>query len=311
MQQADFANEAMWAEAAAANDALEALARAKLLARRRLAVHQRKGASGGEPARRIVAIGSSGVLYIGDTAGDGRTPHGEGTLILADGSQHVGRFDRGRAHGAGMWQARSGAAAVGEWVGNKRVGPFAAVDPSGGVFAEHYADNGRCVHRERRGAPNPPAACQRCGARFLLELDHAYACRRHRADFAPIQPEPEAEAAGAQARCGPAEQHAGAGAGCYRRLLTPAQLARRPSQKGGELGSGQPRAGLVHTEARAGDAGIWPCCGQHGRRAPGCVFETHRESATQLGGAVGAHGAPLSERRQNESKGRAAASLRR
>ena len=234
MRAADFEDEAVWAEAAAANDALEALARAKLLARRRLALHQ---SSKGAPPRRVVALGGGGALYIGVVAADGRTPHGDGALLLPDGSQHVGAFSGGRVHGTGVFQAPSGAAAVGAWEDNKRVGAFAAVDAFGHVFAERYAEDGRRVAREARGlAPHPPILCERCGMRYVPELNHAYGCRRHPSLFLPDA----GERAVGLVRAGSVRgRAASAGAGgegpgpdTYRRLISAEELARR----------GQPRA---------------------------------------------------------------------
>lgn len=312
--QADFTDDALWAEAAAANDALEALNQAKLLARRRLALHQRAGSSGA-PARRIVAIGHSGVLYIGDTGSDGRTPHGNGTLLFADGSQHVGTFDCGRAHGAGMWQGPTGAAAVGKWVNNKRVGVYAAVDASGNVFAEQYATDGRCLSRELRGAaPNPPVLCARCGTRYVPELDHPYGCRRHRAEFVPMrfeQAHNEGPAIRAPGSAGKARSHVLPASGAYRKMLGPSELAQRPRSQRSESaldvqmaggsdagdGIGQGWAGAIDN----GVEGVWPCCGQHGKRALGCVFETHGEHARHpLRENASGAGAPVGGRKASE-----------
>ncbi|KAJ1633482.1 hypothetical protein T492DRAFT_981391 [Pavlovales sp. CCMP2436] len=248
-----------WAEARAANDALEALARAKQLAQRRLLGHQRDQRGGAATSRHIVAIGG-GALYIGDTLIDGRTPHGNGTLLLPDGSQHVGAFEGGRAHGPGAWQfcdvCRS-AAAVGAWVSNKRAGQFATIDADGSTFTEYveeYAPGGRRLNREVRcgGQATRAARCAQCDCQFIEALNHAYGCRRHRAEYADA---------------------AAFGQSAHHRQLTPHELSCSPA------GAGEGK----HFNLVDSSQGIWPCCGQHERGNRGCLFDMHR--AAGPGGA--------------------------
>ena len=56
-----------------------------------------QGSQGHEP--RIVQL-PKGVLYVGAVDTRGR-PHGEGELLLRDGSVHAGHFAEGAAHGEG------------------------------------------------------------------------------------------------------------------------------------------------------------------------------------------------------------------
>merc|ERR1712216_31609 len=69
--------------------------------------------------RKVLNIGD-GVLFIGEVNTQ-RRPHGEGALLLADGTQHVGRFMGGRADGAGFYLAPKGIVVHGSWKQNLRV----------------------------------------------------------------------------------------------------------------------------------------------------------------------------------------------
>ena len=51
-------------------------------------------------------------MYAGDMSKT-KKPHGEGSLVLGDGSQHFGFFMDGRAEGPGMFLAPNGVAVTG------------------------------------------------------------------------------------------------------------------------------------------------------------------------------------------------------
>ena len=70
---------------------------------------------------------AGGVLFLGRLDGSKR-PHGEGELLLADGSMHAGSFDGGAASGEGAYYDRKGAVHRGRWEANKRAGEFAVVN---------------------------------------------------------------------------------------------------------------------------------------------------------------------------------------
>lgn len=278
----------MWAEAAAANEALEALEDAKRLAARRLAAARRpdSGGSHGSHARVIELKG--GCVYVGETSADGRTPHGQGALLLDDGAQHVGAFAHGRAHGRGTWQDAAGRVAHGEWRENKRARDFECLDADGARWAETYAEAGGArLSRERLGTSAPARRCACCAALYHEHANHAYACRTHRAAYAS-----ESEAAGegaADAGSGGGDGGLGAGGAApgstYRRLISPAELARRA-----EPGGGAPRPTKPPPPAAAED-GIWPCCGKRSRADRGCVLNRHRPASRERRG-----GAPAARR---------------
>jgi hypothetical protein len=269
----DFTDDKLWAEAAAANDALEALEQAKRLAARRLALHrrgdsaaQRTQGRGRQPS--IVAIGGN-TLYVGDTAADGRTPEGYGSLHLLDGSQHLGEFQAGRAHGPGCWLSARGESVIGSWAANRRSGRFVAVDADGRVFGETYSAEGRLIARVLQADGVPPDRCARCGHHFVSALNHPLGCRAHAAAYVEM----EVDAADGRPK-----------RGLYRAQLGPEDLRRRAP-------AAQPRAAMAPREERSsscgderatGGRGVWPCCGQRERGAPGCAFEPHRATNERL-----------------------------
>ena len=97
-----------------------------------------------------------GSIYVGQTDYSKR-PHGHGHLMLADGSQHIGYFEEGRAMGAGLAQLRNGTCAEGEWRDNRRYGRFQVVDANGVNWTEKYDVEGKKVARKKvkRSVPNP------------------------------------------------------------------------------------------------------------------------------------------------------------
>mmetsp|Transcript_25730 Transcript_25730/g.66558 ORF Transcript_25730/g.66558 Transcript_25730/m.66558 type:complete len:278 (-) Transcript_25730:194-1027(-) len=257
---ANFEDERMWAEAAAANDALEALEDAKRLARRRLAAGVRPASGSSGSTGRVIEL-KGGTVYVGETLADGRTPHGQGTLLLGDGAQHVGAFAHGRAHGPGTWQDASGRVVVGTWSENRRFHHFDVLDAEGVRWVEFYDEhNGSRVSRECAGSGEPAQRCAVCSAHFHEHVNHVYACRTHRAAYMVAEAD-EAE--------GSVLDESAPGA-YYRRILSPAELGRRAGGPGGAAKPSRPSRPV-----RADDGGIWPCCGKRGRSDRGCVLARH------------------------------------
>ena len=162
-----------------ANDALEALARAQALMRRRARAHMHDG---GAAAPGTLLKLAEGVLYVG--AAEAKKPHGEGELLLADGSVHAGSFVAGRADGAGCYFDRKGTVHVGQWAANKRVGLFVVVGPTSTEWSETYAD-GKRESRSKLGDEAAAAApaeravqCRHC--QCLFHERYNYRCRSHK-----------------------------------------------------------------------------------------------------------------------------------
>ena len=136
----------------------------------------------GRAGPKIVQL-PKGVLYVG--AVDGRSrPHGEGELMLRDGSVHAGHFNEGAAHGEGVYFDKNGSVHCGFWVTNFRVGEFGVIDPSGGIWDDVYDQFGKRVghHRATDGAI-AAARCRFCSAKF--HFDHNFKCRRHTGAWQP------------------------------------------------------------------------------------------------------------------------------
>ena len=145
--------------------------------------HSQQGAAalgGGGP--RIVQL-PKGVLYVGAVDTRGR-PHGEGELLLRDGSVHAGNFAEGAAHGEGVYFDHDGSVHCGGWVTNFRVGDFGVLDGAGAVWDDVYDHFGRRGAHMRATDPAAAAACcLSCGARFHPQ--HNYKCRRHKGAWQP------------------------------------------------------------------------------------------------------------------------------
>ena len=162
-----------------ANDALEALARAQALMRRRARAHMHDG---GAAAPGTLLKLAEGVLYVG--AAEAKKPHGEGELLLADGSVHAGSFANGRADGAGCYFDRKGTVHVGQWAANKRVGLFVVVGPTSTEWSETYNVDGKRESRSKLGdeaaaAPAERAVqCRHC--QCLFHERYNYRCRSHK-----------------------------------------------------------------------------------------------------------------------------------
>ena len=99
------------------------------------------------------------ILWVGEV--DTGRPHGEGDLILANGSVHHGRFDAGRASGAGVFFDASGMVTEGSWIDNKRVGPFSTVDPKGQPWRDTYDADGKRTSR-KKGDAGPTMLARKC-----------------------------------------------------------------------------------------------------------------------------------------------------
>ena len=142
----------------------------------------KQAADEGSDPRKIVRL-AGGVVFLGEVDAKKR-PHGDGELLLRDGSVHAGVFASGAAHGRGVYYDRKGAVHAGLWVTNFRTGAFTVLDPSGGQWADSYDDTGKRSARKRLAAegaapPKTPAvACRRCAVRF--HPDRNYRCRRHK-----------------------------------------------------------------------------------------------------------------------------------
>ena len=142
---------------------------------------------GGNGGGRVELALAGGVLYLGCVGGpSGNKPHGQGELLLRDGSVHAGGFESGAAHGGGVYYDRSGSVHRGSWVANKRVGSFEVLDPAGQVWEDEYDQAGaRTSRKKRSGGGSLPADascfCKFCGVKF--HGLHNYACRRHGGEF--------------------------------------------------------------------------------------------------------------------------------
>jgi len=162
-----------------------------------------------------------GSIYVGQVDYN-KMPHGHGYLMLADGSQHVGHFEKGRAMGSGMAQMAGGIVAEGEWRDNRRYGIFKVLDGNGVSWTEKYNAEGKKTARKKvkKKVPNPafgsmipnpayavggdqpevipapetievsedpgkPAQeCWGCGGIFHEVYNNNYACRKHKGKFA-------------------------------------------------------------------------------------------------------------------------------
>lgn len=143
------------------DDTRDALLRAQELASKMRAA---PAPGDNKQAVKLLAVGPA--TWIGEVAA-GR-PHGNGDLVLPNGSVHHGTFVEGRAHGEGVLYDSSGSVMAGEWVENKRVGAFTTTDPKGGTWHDRYED-GKRVARKKGEPPAPGAGairCRSCGVRF-------------------------------------------------------------------------------------------------------------------------------------------------
>ena len=87
-------------------------------------------------------------MYVGQID-EQNLPHGEGFLLLTDGSQHYGQFKKGRADGTGILQMPNGTVVKGEWEDNRRCGVFSVVDAHGTKWMEKYNRDGKKIARKR------------------------------------------------------------------------------------------------------------------------------------------------------------------
>lgn len=114
---------------------------------------------------KVMKVGPA--LWVGEV-NSGR-PHGEGDLILPNGSVHNGSFENGRAQGFGTFYDASGSVSKGTWVDNKRVGKFSTVDPKLGAWADVYDAEGKRTARKKSEPPPPGSisarSCRHCGAK--------------------------------------------------------------------------------------------------------------------------------------------------
>lgn len=132
----------------------------------------------------MVRVGEA--LYCGQADVRGR-PHGQGTLLLPDGSVHRGRFQEGRAHGPGELATAAGLAFRGCWEANRRVGRFELLDAAGKTWAETYDAQGKRLGGREAVAVEPHAAalpCARCSAKYHEGFNHEHSCRKHRGEWA-------------------------------------------------------------------------------------------------------------------------------
>ena len=185
-----------WGEAAAAEDALAAVAQqlaldptvqaandaSKPLAERLRAfdeLHARRNAAASAVASRA---GGGNAIQHGGRAGrpaterDGGSrvvrmahgvlyvgdvgakgrPHGGGKLVLRDGSVHLGLFENGAANGEGVYFDKAGSVHTGSWAANRRVGNFEVLDPGGTFWDDVYDAQGK--RTSRRSASEAGAA---------------------------------------------------------------------------------------------------------------------------------------------------------
>eukprot|EP00397_Hematodinium_sp_SG-2012_P028807 GEMP01030367.1.p1 GENE.GEMP01030367.1~~GEMP01030367.1.p1 ORF type:complete len:386 (+),score=95.26 GEMP01030367.1:247-1404(+) len=165
------------------NDAINGLLRARRLFQQRCHGVQYKSKD------NLVKIG--GALYIGEVAKG--APRGSGFLLLPDGAQHVGTFQNGKAHGAGVYLS-DGTAAEGQWDQNKRQGVFHVVDQKGKTWIEKYDKEGKkCARKAVESIVDDrvdemlestvPAQCVKCPLRYHAPFNHKFACRRHGANI--------------------------------------------------------------------------------------------------------------------------------
>jgi len=181
-----------------------------------------------------------GSMFVGQTDYNKR-PNGHGHLMLADGSQHIGYFEEGRAMGAGLAQIGNGTCVEGEWRDNRRYGSFQLVDAKGVKWIEKYDVEGKKVARKKvkLSVPNPefveggeapvsigvpedpgdPALeCWTCQGLFHKLYNNDYACRKHKGRW----------------------------------------IQDKRYHGGGEA------------------PGVWNCCANENRHDPGCVFLKHK-----------------------------------
>ena len=131
-----------------------------------------------------LALGG-GVLYVGCVGGpSANKPHGQGELLLKDGSVHAGIFERGSANGGGVYYDRKGSVHSGSWVSNHRVGSFEVLDPNGDTWEDVYDQSGARTSRKKKGSRGGSGGaefCRLCGVKF--HGVHNYRCRRHAGEF--------------------------------------------------------------------------------------------------------------------------------
>jgi hypothetical protein len=126
-----------------------------------------------------------GVLYVGCIGGpSGNKPHGQGELLLKDGSVHAGIFESGSANGVGVYYDRKGSVHSGSWVSNRRVGSFEVLDPNGVMWEDVYDQSGARTSRKKKGSGGGSGGadfCKLCGVKF--HGVHNNRCRRHADEF--------------------------------------------------------------------------------------------------------------------------------
>ena len=126
------------------------------------------------------ALKIGAAMWVGDVA-NGK-PHGQGDLILPNGSVHRGGFVEGRASGPGVLYDATGAVLTGSWLESKRVGAFVTIDPKGGEWADTYDASGTRTSR-KKSAPAPADGagaaqkCRHCAVKF--HGAHNSSCRQH------------------------------------------------------------------------------------------------------------------------------------
>eukprot|EP00055_Hartaetosiga_balthica_P004245 m.10791 g.10791 ORF g.10791 m.10791 type:complete len:221 (-) comp3726_c0_seq3:1057-1719(-) len=188
---------------------------------------------------KIIRFGEQKLVYVGQVNYDNK-PDGIGFMFLPSGDLHECEFEKGRAHGKGVYYTSKGVEMRGTWNRNMRVGEFAVLDNKGAHWIERYNDEGKRAARKkvREEKPNPdfkeggdepetiqvevekdePARkCWNCNHFARARNNHAWACRAHNGRFTEDS--------------------------TYR-------------------GDG-PRPG------------VWSCCGRTERSEPGCAFREH------------------------------------
>ena len=153
------------------DDARHALARAMELNQKLMQDGATATTSMNRSNGQLLKIGES--TWVG--AVEAGRPHGDGDLILPNGSVHSGSFKDGRASGPGVLYDVSGSVMAGSWAENKRVGTFATTDPKGGEWSDMYDQDGKRTSR-KKVTPQPANAgvapaqpCRHCGVKFFQE----------------------------------------------------------------------------------------------------------------------------------------------
>ncbi|CAD7940981.1 unnamed protein product [Amoebophrya sp. A25] len=242
------AGRAPFAAAKELNDTIGGLIHAREIFKRRVARFSGGSATSASTSnnKHVLKIGKDS-LFIGDVENakvtttttssastSSKRPHGEGvliidatnysknkgggdpgaTLITRTNTQHIGRFEHGRAHGDGVFLSSAGLVLLGKWEENKRVGEFRCLDATGQWWLEKYNREGKKVARKKIPSSSSTAAstttagadqgdsvvelkqdeatkttllaaqqCAKCSSRFHAEYNHSLACRVHVANF--------------------------------------------------------------------------------------------------------------------------------